>query len=170
MIFYKRTEWYGLQYLLKLDGSLLPKTLPSMILAGVISGLTAAGYVDHVFQDEVKEFFGDPYSMQMYGIVFGYLSIARLTVSYQRYWEGETHVRTMHAKWMESFSQVIAFDRIDESKSDLSQEAYCLHMLKLYTQISALATMRLHLEDGDGLELNPLKGGPSAGGGSQAPR
>ena len=27
MIFYKRTEWYGLQYLLKLDGSLLPKTL-----------------------------------------------------------------------------------------------------------------------------------------------
>ena len=165
MIFYKRTEWYGLQYLLKLDGSLLPKTLPSMILAGVISGLTAAGYVDHVFQDEVKEFFGDPYSMQMYGIVFGYLSIARLTVSYQRYWEGETHVRTMHAKWMESFSQVIAFDRIDESKSDLSQEAYCLHMLKLYTQISALATMRLHLEDGDGLELNPLKGGPSGGGG-----
>ena len=42
MIFYKRTEWYGLQYLLKLDGSLLPKTLPSMILAGVISGLTTA--------------------------------------------------------------------------------------------------------------------------------
>ena len=38
-------------------------------------------------QDEVKEAFGDPYSMQMYGIVFGYLSIARLTVSYQRYWE-----------------------------------------------------------------------------------
>jgi hypothetical protein len=38
-------------------------------------------------QDEVKEFFGDPYSMQMYGIVFGYLSIARMTVSYQRYWE-----------------------------------------------------------------------------------
>ena len=54
MIFYKRTEWYGLQYLLKLDGSLLPKTLPSMILAGVISGLTAAGYVDHVFQDDVE--------------------------------------------------------------------------------------------------------------------
>ena len=165
MIFYKRTEWYGLQYLLRLDGSLLPKTLPSMLLAGIISGLTAAGYVDHVFQDQVKEFFGDPYSMQMYGIVFGYLSIARLTVSYQRYWEGETHVRTMHAKWMESFSQVIAFDRIDESQSDLSQEAYCLHMLKLYTQVSALATMRLHLEDCDGLELNPLKGGPSTGGG-----
>ena len=35
----------------------------------------------------MKEFFGDPYSMQVYGIVFGYLSIARLTVSYQRYWE-----------------------------------------------------------------------------------
>ena len=62
-------------------------------------------------QDEVKEFFGDPYSMQMYGIVFGYLSIARMTVSYQRYWEGVTHVKTMHAKWIESCSQVIASPR-----------------------------------------------------------
>ena len=70
-------------------------------------------------QDEVKEFFGDPYSMQMYGIVFGYLSIARMTVSYQRYWEGVTHVKTMHAKWMESFSQVIVFDRIDELEARL---------------------------------------------------
>jgi predicted membrane chloride channel (bestrophin family) len=112
-------------------------------------------------QDEVKEFFGDPYSMQMYGIVFGYLSIARMTVSYQRYWEGVTHVKTMHAKWMESFSQVIVFDRIDEPHSDLTQEAYCLHMVKLYTQISALAIMRLHLENGDGFEHNPLKSAPS---------
>ena len=44
----------------------------------------------------MKEFFGDPYSMQMYGIVFGYLSIARLTVSYQRYWEVRTPTSTYY--------------------------------------------------------------------------
>ena len=31
---------------------------------------------------------GDKYSMQLFGLVFGYLSIARLSISRNRYWEG----------------------------------------------------------------------------------
>ena len=50
MIYYQRSEWYGLHYLLKIEGSLLPRCMPSMIISGVISGLTAAGYMDQVFQ------------------------------------------------------------------------------------------------------------------------
>lgn len=70
MINYKRTNWYGLHYLLRIKGSLLPQCMPSMMIASLIAGLTAAGYLDHVFGGEdVRAFFGDPYSMQMYGIV-----------------------------------------------------------------------------------------------------
>ena len=50
MIYYQRSEWYGLHYLFRIDGSLLPRCMPSMIISGVISGLTAAGYMDHGFQ------------------------------------------------------------------------------------------------------------------------
>ena len=70
MINYKRTNWYGLHYLLRIKGSLLPQCMPSMMIASLIAGLTAAGYLDHIFGGEdVRAFFGDPYSMQMYGIV-----------------------------------------------------------------------------------------------------
>ena len=50
MIYYQRSEWYGLNYLFTMKGSLLPRCMPSMVISGLISGLTAAGYMDNVFQ------------------------------------------------------------------------------------------------------------------------
>ena len=36
----------------------------------------------------------------------------------------------MHAKWLESCSQVIAFDRIDDASSDMTNDEYCVHMVR----------------------------------------
>ena len=92
MIPYVRTEWYGMGYLTRLTGSQLPHCLPWAIVSGAMGAFFASGVLDsHGWP--IRDFFGDPYAMQVLGIVFGYLSITRLNVSYNRYWEGTTQVR-----------------------------------------------------------------------------
>ena len=159
MIHYTRTEGYGLAYFLRLRGSLLPRCLPAMCLAVLIAALISSGAMDEVFGfDEYKDsnnqvdrsqFFGETYSMEMFGVVFGYLCISRLQVSYDRYWEGVTQVKTMHANWLASCSQVLSFDRIDDDAADNSDEPFCIHVVKLFMQLSALAMLRLHVSEDD---------------------
>ena len=55
-----------------------------MVFAGTISGLVASGLVDKWTDYEVLDVFGDQYAMQLFGVVFGYLSVARLNISYNR--------------------------------------------------------------------------------------
>ena len=88
MIDYKRTNWYGLFYLWRLRGSLLPHCLPAMIFAGTLAGVFASSLLEDWTGLETKGLFVDKYSMQLLGVVFGYLAVARLNVSYNRYWEG----------------------------------------------------------------------------------
>ena len=38
MIFYRRTTWYGLNYMIKLKGTLLLQMLPAMVLSGGLAG------------------------------------------------------------------------------------------------------------------------------------
>ena len=44
------------------------------------------------------EWLNEAYGMQLLGIVFGYLCVTRINMSYARYWEGVTQVKTMHSK------------------------------------------------------------------------
>lgn len=97
MIRYQRTEWYGIAYLFVLRGSTLPRCLPFTLCAGVLSVFFSAGAVDAAWP--IRDFFGHPYAMQVLGLVFGYLSISRLQMSYNRYWEGVHLVKEMHSKW-----------------------------------------------------------------------
>jgi hypothetical protein len=41
----------------------------------------AAGYLSH------------PYTFQLVGLVFGYLMVTRINMSYARYWEGVTMIK-----------------------------------------------------------------------------
>jgi len=147
MIFYERTNWYGLSYLLVLHGSLLPRLLPATAVGGVIGGITSAGLLDGPLgMDVAKDLFEHPYSFQLFGIVFGYLCIARLNISYQRYWEGVSQVKIMYSKWADACTQILAFDRLDDIAVDISGEPFCKHIVNLFVQLSALATVRLHAE------------------------
>ena len=82
--------------------------------------------------------------MQLFGLVFGYLSIARLNISYNRYWEGATELHVLHSKWADAASQTLAFDRIDDAREDISDD-FCMHIVRLFSQFSAVATAMLHL-------------------------
>jgi hypothetical protein len=89
---YVRTHWYGFSYFCRWYGSLIPRSLPAMAISGAIAGILSAGIFDESFGWTLTTWFEDPFSMQMFGVVFGYLSISRLTTTYNRYWEGVTHV------------------------------------------------------------------------------
>ena len=146
MIEYERTNWYGLGYLLRLRGSLLPHCLPAMVLAGSLAGLFASPVLENTFALQTADLFVDKYSMQLFGVVFGYLSVARLNVCYNRYWEGATHVKAMHSKFADAASQIILFDRVDDNSRDVSYNAFCVHIVRVFIQLSAVATVTLHLE------------------------
>ena len=80
MIIYKRTFWYGFSYFTKLNGSLLPRCAPVAVWSAFVSGFFASGLVNW----PVRSLFSHPYAMQLLGLVFGYLSVARLNISYNR--------------------------------------------------------------------------------------
>ena len=44
MIFYRRTTWYGLNYMIKLKGTLLLQMLPAMVLSRGLAGALSAVY------------------------------------------------------------------------------------------------------------------------------
>lgn len=146
MIEYERTNWYGLGYLLRLRGSLLPHCLPAMVLAGTVAGLFASPVLEQTFALQTAQLFVDKYSMQLFGVVFGYLAVARLNVCYNRYWEGATHVKAMHSKFADAASQIILFDSVDDSSHDVSHKAFCVHIVRLFLQLSAVVTITLHLD------------------------
>ena len=114
MIRYQRTEWYGVQYLFRLSGSTLPRCLPAVLYAMGSAVFFSSGVVDRAGWP-IRDFFGHPYAMQLLGLVFGYLSIARLQMSYSRYWEGIQHIKIMHSNWTSACLQLMAFDRVVHS-------------------------------------------------------
>mmetsp|Transcript_3079 Transcript_3079/g.6601 ORF Transcript_3079/g.6601 Transcript_3079/m.6601 type:complete len:543 (-) Transcript_3079:654-2282(-) len=146
MINYKRTNWYGLAYLLRLRGSLLPHCIPAMIVAGALAGIFTLPAVTSSLGVSSAELFVDKYSMQLFGVVFGYIAVARLNVSYNRYWEGISQIKMMHSKFIDACSQSIAFDRIDQIDEDASRDEFCRHVVRQFIQLSAVATLSLHLE------------------------
>ena len=79
MINYTRTQWYGLSYLFMASGSLIPRTLPFVLLSGGMSLMLTAGPFEAIFGWDAK-FFTHPYSMQLFGLVFGYLAISRTNI------------------------------------------------------------------------------------------
>ena len=51
----------------------------------------------------------------------------------------------MHSKWADACGQVISFDRSRSSECDLTSDPFCCHVVRLFSQMSAMATMRLHV-------------------------
>ena len=54
-------------------------------------------------------------------------------------------VKNMHSKWADACGQVISFDRSRSSECDLTSDPFCCHVVRLFSQMSAMATMRLHV-------------------------
>ena len=148
MIFYRRTTWYGLNYMIKLKGTLLLQMLPAMVLSGGLAGALSAVY-DMDDDDEYlwADLFHHPYAFQVFGIVFGYMCILRLNISYNRYWEGVSQVKVMYSKWTDACLQILAFDCCEHGVETLQEDSFSVAIVQLFKQMSALAVMKLHATD-----------------------
>ena len=124
------------------------RLIPVILVAALISALVSTDALGDFCSAEADDdnLFDHPYAFQLFGIVFGYLSVARLNISYARYWEGVTQIKIMHSKWADAIIQVLAFDRLDHGELQVSHDPFCVHMVRLFIQLSALATMHLHEE------------------------
>ena len=128
MISYNRTKWYGLHYLLHYRGVLVPRRVvspkaahrhmssahqqlhrdalymtrhrlvPILIIAAVEASVVATEVLGDVCSPEGAPLLQHPYAFQLFGLVFGYLSVSRLNISFGRYWEGVTQIKIMHSK------------------------------------------------------------------------
>mmetsp|Transcript_35050 Transcript_35050/g.96812 ORF Transcript_35050/g.96812 Transcript_35050/m.96812 type:complete len:297 (-) Transcript_35050:951-1841(-) len=159
MILYSRTNWYGIGYFFSLRGSVLPRVVPAQVVSCLICFVVHKGYLDDAVGSPVNEWIGDTYAMQLFGVVFGYLCVTRINMSYSRYWEGTTMVKNMHSKWADACGQVLNFDRCASPKCDLTDDPFCCHIVRLFSQLSAMATMRLHVEEpGQAAQFGDLPG------------
>ena len=152
MIDYMRTRYIGTHYLLIIKGSVIPRVAPTALLGGLIAGLIAGFRVSYYdpktndHYDPIGEVFGHTYGMQLFGIVFGYLMVGRLNICYARYWEGVSHIKTMHSKWADAAAQVLAFDRIDDLSCDISDEDFCEHIVRArYTIFLFFSSSLIHI-------------------------
>ena len=148
---YKRTEWYGFNYLRFFRGTVLVKVLPPVVLSSGISLLITNKYepFDWCPREEsgsANALFYHPFILGAITMVVGYITSSRFTISYQRFWDGIAQVKMMHSKWTDALIQILAFDRIEDPSKDLVGEPFCEHMVRLFTQLSALATLYLHGE------------------------
>ena len=58
-----------------------------------------------------------------------------------------TEIKTMHSKWASCCGALIQFDQVANPNAQLWDEPYCVYIVKLFSQLSAMAMMRLHLDD-----------------------
>ena len=68
-------------------------------------------------------------------------------------------VKNMHSKWADACGQIIAFDRALTTETNLTSDPFCCHIVRLFSQMSAMATMRLHIaEAGESVQFELLQG------------
>ena len=154
---YRRTDWYGVEYLWHTSGSVIPRCIPPVIIGCLVNWLALTGRMFTANEDE-SVFLSHPYTFQLVGLVFGYLTIYRINISYNRYWEGVTMVKNMHSKWADACAQTINFDRSKSGECDVTSDPFCCHVVRLFSQMSAMATMRLHVvEPGQSILFEELE-------------
>ena len=140
---YRRTEWYGLSYIPQYKGSVIFRTLPAVFFSCALNFLCMRNYIPikgNPDDEDGGQLLSHPYTFQLVGLVFGSLGLYRVNISYSRYWEGVTMVKNMHSKWADACGQVVSFDRSKSTECDLTHEPFCLHIVKLFSQMSAAAT------------------------------
>lgn len=100
---YTRTKWYGIAYIPHLDGSVICRCMPAVIIGCVFNYLcvvdiiplqTGNGTAASIRTTALSH----PYTFQLVGLVFGSLSLYRINISYGRYWEGVTMVKNVRGR------------------------------------------------------------------------
>mmetsp|Transcript_37267 Transcript_37267/g.89620 ORF Transcript_37267/g.89620 Transcript_37267/m.89620 type:complete len:548 (-) Transcript_37267:67-1710(-) len=90
----------------------------------------------------------NPFSVQIYGWLLGFVLVFRTNMSLSRFWEGLTNVMFTHQKWCDAFTSITSFFNASLASLD-EQEAKQLLILRRkichwFTLMSALACLALN--------------------------
>jgi len=147
---YERTRWYGLHYFKERHGTVLPRLIPPVIISSTIAVLITWARNERYGPLDVcpgeDTLFYHPFILGATTLTMGSITVARFNISYARYWDGVTQVKMMHSKWTDALIQILAFDRVETDSEELLGEPFCEHMVRLFQQLSALATIYLQGE------------------------
>lgn len=100
MVEYDASRWYGVAF--KLTGSVLPRLVARVAIAGAIGGYAAWAFYEHGL--EVS-----PIAHTMIGVALGLLLVFRTNASYDRYWEGRKMFGAMVNRTRDLMRQVVVF-------------------------------------------------------------
>ena len=104
MLIYRKGS--PLSVLLRMSGSVLPRTVPAALLCACITMALQA----YVPEEYIEELFEHPYPFQPLFYIAAFSVVFRTNVAYNRYWESATQVAFMSAKWGDAIIQTISFD------------------------------------------------------------
>jgi len=135
MIVYDQAKWYGYHKLIQMRGSVLPRTFPRCLVAAL-----AVIVIDHF---DLIYFPRSPYAHQVFTFGLSFLVIMRTNLAYSRYWEGITEASTMHTKWMDAVTQIIAFDELSKEPAANTGELFRHRMLHLVSLLGATSILEL---------------------------
>ena len=144
MIDYDPEKWYGYHKLIQMRGSVVPRTFPQCIVA-----CWAVIPIDYY---GLLYFLGSPYAHQVFTFSLSFLIIMRTNTAYARYWEGISEASTMHSKWMDAVTQILAFDELAKPPAADTGELFRHRILHLTSLLGATSIIELLGDDKYALE------------------
>jgi len=105
-------------HLWKVYGSVLPRSLVWGILGAIQAALLDASdwtlfkYRNGPGGSAAEELWHHPYTVNVLGIVIGYVLVMRVQVAYQRFWEGVSQIMICSSKIGDAALQLMTFDEV----------------------------------------------------------
>jgi len=161
-------RWGGLSLLLIFRGS----ALVSNVHWGIISAAICVAIVlFDPLQDYTTSTVKHPYTHQIFSLFLGIILVFRSQISYQRFWEGRTHMQAMTSNWEQAFMQISVFDEIQENHLGSRKKIqvdnplkphseWIISQSKLFSLLHATAVQRLRGRHGSELLKHDLCDAP----------
>jgi predicted membrane chloride channel (bestrophin family) len=132
MLIYRKGS--PLSVLLRMSGSVLPRTAPLAFLCAMITVVLQA----NLSEDFLHDLFEHPYPFQPLFYIVAFVVVFRTNVAYNRYWESATQVSFMAAKWGDAIMQTISFDMFSRPRAGASADAVRMHRERRLWQAKVL--------------------------------
>lgn len=153
MIYYD-SNYFGLNLLFKLQGSVFPRGALIAILPTAITIVLRRGWVPGIDLPE------DLLPTSLYNTftwVLGFVIVFRTGVAYNRYWSGINELRQMATEWYDACSQTIAFSSTSK-KEWVMVSAFQNCAVRLFSLLHCTALQDIAVLEDENFEIVNLEG------------
>eukprot|EP00439_Symbiodinium_sp_Y106_P086090 s101_g31.t1 len=160
MIVYEHGTW-GIQVLLRLRGSVIPKALVWAVPCAAATVLLHLYWNQEKAEDN-REMEGIHTIWSAFTFVLGFLIVFRSNQAYSRFWESVTLFHQISGEWTSAFSNILSFCSPDPQKQDQVDE-FRQYLTRLMSLLHCSALQTTCELDDDSLEVLDLGAVSSTG-------